>query len=145
MFCETDADSLMERFPGREFRWRISDTEIEFRATPLDVIKAEYITEQILNCCGTASIYDFLTHLGISEEDISVPVESGIPDVVAGWCADCFVEWDAPWLDIYHGYREDADGIVFILCFGHPFCYNVENCPGSSKCYGIERENYGSV
>lgn len=139
MFCESDADRLLERFSDKELRWKISDTNIEFLAKPIDVIKAEFITEQILSCCGTVSIYDFLTHLGISEDLISIPLEAGLPDVIAGWCTECFMEWDSPWLDFHHEVIEDGSGIIFIVCFGRPSCYNIEDCPGSSKCVGMER------
>lgn len=139
MFCETDAESLMERFAGREVRWRISDTAIEFRATPLDVVKAELITEQILNCCGTVSIYDFITHLGIDEDLISIPIDSGVPDLTAGWCSECFVDYDSDWLDFIHTVTEDEEGLVFVICFGMPFCYKTETCSGAYNC---ERGSY---
>lgn len=130
MHCDTDADLLMNKLAASVLHFRITDTAIEFRARPIDVIKAEYVTNEILACCGTASLYDFVTHLGIDENDISIPIHNDYEPLVAGWCQDCMYSSESPWLDFYHTLSEDSQGMVIVICFGFPPCDVMESCKG---------------
>ena len=140
MFNESDADVLMDRLAASVLHFRITDTAIEFRARPIDVIKAEYVTNEILACCGTAAIYDFMSHLGIDEDDMSIPIDSGCDPLMQGWCMDCFDAVDSPWLEFIHSVAETSQGLEIVISFGIPPCGSMDDCRGFSTPNCLERE-----
>lgn len=99
-----------------ELLWLDDYTGIKFRATPAQVIEAEYRTNMLVQRRGYASVTDWLDSLNIGF-DRKENRKEAIEFEEAGWSANAenHPEYGYKWVDFEHRDMKAKDGTPYIL------------------------------